>query len=405
MNKTNVKKLFPWFQKHPGYIYLDSAATSLKPQTVLDAINDYYVNYGTNTHNTDSPLAYQTNDLALIKIRNKIAKFFNCSSEEIIYTSGATESICLIANSLSLILKKNDEIILSYNEHSSNLIPWINLASKNKLKLVYAGQPTRELTIDDIIKKITKKTKLISIANVSNLLGYEINVELLAKKVKAKNKNIIILIDAAQSAPHMKIDLNKWKIDFMAVSAHKMLGPTGIGICYINKKWLDKVTPLRLGGSMNNIIKENNFTYAASPYKFEGGTPNIEGIFGFAKAIDFLNQYKINNIKKHEKELKKYAIKQLSKIKQIKIYNKQQDSGIILFNYRGIHSQDFSSYLASKKIIVRSGMSCAKLTKFCPNETGYVRASLYLYNDKKDIDTLVKVIKNFKKGDEITNVI
>ena len=400
-----LRKEFPWFSTNKGWCYFDSAATTLKPRYVLDKEREYYEKYGCNPHNSDSVFAWKTHKL-IDESRNKVAELLNCSLNEIIFTSGATESLNLIANGLKKLVNKDDEVILTYLEHTSNILPWFELKKHTRSKLVWVGK-NKLPTEHDILSAITKRTKIVTFCDVSNILGNFIDCNLLAKKIKQYNPNIVVVVDAAQSLPHIKHDLKDSNIDFLAFSGHKMLGPTGIGVCYINEKWIPKIEPLKFGGGMNSIVNanKNTFTYAIGVNKFEGGTPNVAGIIGISAAITYLNKLGWNNISKHELELKHYFNKKVNSIKNIEYYNERSTHGIIFFNIKGVSSQDLANYLGSKKIIVRSGLSCAKASNISTNISSAVRVSLYIYNTKKEIDYLIKILKNFKKGDELNNVI
>ena len=408
MTDKEVEKLrkdFPWFSINKNWYYFDSAATTLKPRYVLDKEREYYEKYCCNPHNSDSIFAWHTHKL-IDESRNNVAKLLNCSSDEIIFTSGATESLNLISNGLKKIIKKDDELVLTYLEHTSNMLPWFKLAQQTKGKLVWVGK-NKLPTQHDILSALTKRTKIVTFCDASNILGNFIDCNLLAKKIKQYNPNIIVVVDAAQSLPHIKHNLKGSNIDFLAFSGHKMLGPTGIGVCYINKKWIDKIDPLKFGGGMNSIVNanENTFTYAAGVSKFEGGTPNVAGIIGISAAITYLNKLGWNNITKHGLELKQYFNKKVNSIKNIEYYNSQSHHGIIFFNIKGVSPQDLASYLGNKKIIVRSGLSCAKASNISTNISSAIRVSFYIYNTRKEIDYLIKILKDFKKGDELNNVI
>lgn len=406
MNDSEILKLrkdFPWFKSNPNTVYADSAATTLKPKQMVDAICDYYENFTVNCHNVDSLYAYKASQ-AVIDTRKTIANLLNVSLNEVIFTSGATESLTLIAHALKDFLKKDDEIILSYYEHASNIIPWLDACEQKQSKIVWVGKgfkPTEEM----FLKAITKKTRIVSFVNISNILGYELDFYKLSKKIKQINKDIIICIDATQAIPHVKFDIKKADIDFLAFSGHKILGPTGIGVCYINKKWLKKIKPLRLGGGMNSTIRPDGFTYADGVDKFEGGTPHIAGIIGLNATVKYLNKIGWDKINQHEIELKKYITKQLGNIKNIEYYSKDTKYPIVFFNIKGVHAQDLANYLGSKNIVVRSGLSCCKVSTVITHVDAAVRASFYFYNTKKDVDKLVEALKTFKRGAELDNVI
>ncbi len=400
---NEIRKDFPWFKFNPKIVYLDSSATSLKNKYMVKAIEDYYFKLSTSPHNNDSMFAYKTLK-AIDKSRNIVAKLLNVTPNEIIFTSGATESLNLIAHGLLDFVKPGEEIILSYDEHTSNLLPWKEMCDLKNTKLVYVSSnafPNEE----DFIKKITKKTKIITFCNISNILGYELDFSYIAKKAKAINPNITVVVDATQAIPHVKYDLSNTDIDFLVFSGHKMTGPTGIGVCYINKKWAQKIKPLKFGGGMNAIVDENGFTYATIPDKFEGGTSNVAGIIGLGETINYLNKIGWDNIHKHELELKQYVNEQFKSIKNLEYYNPEAKYPIIFFNIKGCGSQDLANYLGTKGIIVRSGLSCAKLSHKVTHVSDAVRASLYFYTTKHDVDCLVKALKAYKKGDELKHVI
>ena len=400
-----IRKDFLWFSNNKGWCYFDSGATSLKPKFVLDKEREYYEKYGCNPHNKDSMLAYKSHQL-IRESREEVAKLLDCDSHEVIFTSCATESLNLIANGLSKYVKKNDEILLTYMEHTSNMLPWFNLGKKNQCKFVLVGK-NKIPNEKDILSALTKNTKIVTFCDVSNILGTYIDCNALAKKIKQYNKNIIVVVDATQSIPHIKHNLKNSGVDFLVFSGHKMLAPMGIGVCYINKQWIDKINPIKFGGGMNSIVDPNKktFTYADGVDKFEGGTPNVGGICGLGAAIKYLNKIGWDNITKHEWELKEYFNKKVHAIKNIKYYNPDYQLGLIYFNIKGISAQDLANYLGSKKIIVRSGLSCAKASNVSTNINSAVRISMYIYNTRKEIDYIIKILKDLKKGDVLDNVI
>lgn len=400
----NIKKDFPWFKNNRGWTYLDSSATSLKPQCVIDAIDDYYSKYCTNPHNTDSVFTYKVNQ-KIDEVRQKLAKLINADKNEVIFTSGATESLNLIANGLKDFIKSNDEIIITYGEHGSNIIPWINIKNEKKCLLTYVGKEKKPPIENDIIKAVSKKTKIVAFSSVSNLMGYELNVSKIVHAIKKINKNIIVVIDATQSIPHAKFNVKTTNVDFAVCSAHKMCGGTGVGMAYIKYEWATKIKPLRYGGDMNADIINDKFIYAQIPYRFEGGTSNVAGIISWGAAIDYLNKLGWNNIKKHEQELNIYIKQQFKSLKNIEFLNPYSKYPIALFNIKGVYAQDVSSYLGKQKIIVRSGLSCARLAHKIIDTRAAIRASFYIYNTKQDIDCLVNFLKKFKKGDELRHVI
>lgn len=400
-----IRKDFPWFSNNKCWCYFDSGATSLKPKFVLDKEREYYEKFGCNPHNNDSLLAYKSHQL-IKESREAVAKLLNCDSQEVIFTSGATESLNLVANGLSKYIKKNDEILLTYIEHTSNMLPWFNLSKKNQSKIVFVGK-NKIPNEKDILSALTKNTKVVAFCDVSNILGCYIDSNALAKKIKQYNKNIIVVVDATQSIPYIKHNLKNSDVDFLVFSGHKMLAPTGIGVCYMKKHWINKIDPLKFGGGMNSIVDPNKktFTYADGVDKFEGGTPNVGGIYALGAAIKYLNKIGWDNIQKYEKELKEYFNKKVHVIKNFQYYNADYKLGLVYFNIKGISAQDLANYLGSKKIIVRSGLSCAKAANMSINVNSAVRVSMYIYNSRKEIDHLIKILKDLKKGDVLNNVI
>lgn len=397
MNK--FRKDFPWIRKHPKLIYFDSAATSLKPQSVIDAEANYYINYGTNTHNNDSSVAFKTTT-KVNKIREKTAKLFKAKASNIVFTSGATEGLNLIAYGIANgFIKKDEEVLISKLEHASNLLPWIRLAKQGCFKLRYIDEG-KVPTASDYLKAITKKTKVIAFAASSNILGNNIDYVTLVKKAKKINPKIITVMDAAQYLPHHQVDTT-CGLDFVACSCHKLLGPTGLGIVYMATKWLTLLQPLKFGGGMNQTIDKENYVLYNNVDKFEGGTLPLAQIFGWEAAIDYLNKVGFANIGKYQHELKKYFIKKLATVKNVVIYNKSEPEAIVYFNINKVHAQDLASWLGIKGVICRAGLSCAKLAHHIVKTQAAVRLSLYFYNTKEEIDKFVNLLKKFKKGDEI----
>jgi len=396
--KKDVRKDFPWLNKHPELIYFDSAATSLKPQSVIDAICDYYINYANNTHNADSAIAYKTTQ-RINDIRAKVATLFNARASNIVFTSGSTEGLNLIANGLGKILKPTDEVIISKLEHASNLLPWIVLNRDKKINLKFL--PKNDVpTVQDFLDAITPNTKVISVAAASNILGNQFDYFNLTQKVKKIRPDIIVVIDAAQYLPHSKMDVS-CGVDFIACSAHKLLGPTGLGCVYMKDEWVEKLQPLKYGGGMNESIGLDGFVPTHGVEKFEGGTGPLAQIFGWDAAIDYLNNLGWDNITNYQHELKKYFVERIKELKNVDVYNLDTEFPIIFFNYKGVHAQDMASWLGTKGVICRAGLSCAKLSHYIVKTKAAVRLSLYFYNTKEEIDKFINIMKSFKKGDEI----
>ncbi|GAA5414678.1 aminotransferase class V-fold PLP-dependent enzyme [Ureaplasma ceti] len=396
----NIKNRFPWFQNNPEYVYMDSGATSLKPQMMIDEIVNYYTSWSTNPHNTDSKITHQVHDM-VESTRAALAQLVHCQPDEIVFNSGATEALNLIANGIMDLLEEGDEIVLTYGEHASNILPWMHIAEIKNLKIKYAGEKFRMVTPEDYLNVLTPKTKVVAFASGYNLTGNSLDETAITKIVKEYNPEIMVVVDATQSIQHREINIEKSGFDFMACSAHKMFGPTGVGAAYIKKSLQPKVKPLRYGGGMNFSIETQSYELLEGVMKYEGGTQNVAGILGWKKAIEFLQELGYEAIHEHEVELARYAREKLSQIKNIIIYNEGNDSPTIAFNYEGVFCQDLASYLGRRKIIVRSGLSCAKLYCNLIDTKALVRCSLYIYNTKEDVDKLFDVLNNFTKGDEL----
>ena len=398
LDVKKIRKDFPMLdnkimQGHP-LVYFDSAATSLKPKQVIEAMNDYYFNYNSNVHRGDYDIAAKT-DSVYENAREVIAKFINAESKELIFTSGTTQSINLVAFGYALKhLNEKDEIILNEAEHASNILPWYEIANKKNLVVKFAKLNEQgQVTIDSLKEVISEKTKLISIAYVSNVLGSVNNVKEICEF--AHKNNIIVVVDGAQAVPHMSVDVKDIDCDFFAFSSHKMCGPTGIGALYGKYSLLLQMDSLTLGGGMNAKFDNcQNMLLKKPPYKFEGGTPAIAEVIGFKKAVEYLSEIGMDNIHEYEKELKQYALDRLSKLDNVIIYNQDNDSGIITFNIKDVFCQDAGSFFNSKGIAVRSGHHCAKLLPSYLKVIGTVRASMYFYNTKEEIDVFVEACKH-----------
>ncbi len=379
---------FPMKEKE--IIYFDNAATTFKPKRVIDKIVDYYKNYTANSHRGDYDISFKVDD-EIDYTRTLVKKFINAKrKEEIIFTKNTTDSINTIVFGYFLYyLKEGDEVILSSSEHASNILPWMMLSVKKKIKIVFVDSVNEKLNIKDLTNKITDNTKVISLAQVTNVSGDKRDVKTICNI--AHKKNILVVVDAAQSAPHMKIDVQDMDADFLAFSAHKMLGPTGVGILYGKYKLLNKMLPFTYGGGMNLNYNEKSLKLAELPYKLESGTPNIAGIIGFSEAIKFINEYKIERIEKEVKDLRNYLVNKLEKIDYIKIYNKECEGSTVIINIDGVLSGDLGLYLNTKGICVRSGKHCAKMGD---NKDDTVRISLYFYNTYEEIDYLIECLKD-----------
>lgn len=380
-----------------NYIYLDNGATTLKPKQVIEKINEYYTKYTANAHRGDYSLGYKV-DVEYEKARQKVAKFINSEIEEVIFTSGTTESLNIITTGFfEKNLEPGDEVIISDAEHASNILPWFKLAKTNgiiikKVKL----DSNLHILLDNLKKEITPNTKVISLAEITNVVGDLRPIKEICKY--AHENNIFVVCDGAQSVPHKKTDVKELDIDFLAFSGHKMCGPTGIGILYGKKELLEEVDPLKLGGGMNESFDSETEVYLKDlPQRLEAGTPNIAGAIGLGAAIDYLSNIGMDTISIYEQKLKTYLINKLKKIPHIQIINEEADSGIVAFNVEDIFAQDVAYYLNKYNICVRAGNHCAKILKNTIGVKNTVRISLYFYNTKEEIDTLVNLLSNKEK--------
>lgn len=394
MNIEEIKKDFPIFE-NKNIAYLDSGATTQKPRYVLDKINEYYEKSNANPHRGAYSLSVEATEL-YEGARAKIANFINAKyPEEIIFSKNASESLNLVAYSYGLDnLSEGDEVVLSIMEHHSNLVPWQMVTKKTKstLKYMYINKDF-ELSKEEIESKITDKTKIVAITQVSNVLGTINNVKEIIKY--AHKKGAKVLVDASQSIPHMKVDVRDLDADFLAFSGHKMLAPLGIGVLYGKREILNKMNPFLMGGDMIEYVYEQNTTFAPLPNKFEAGTQNVEGVVGLATAIEYIEKIGYEEIDKIEKGVIGYAIDELSKLDFLTLYmtpNRENHSSVISFNINGVHPHDVASILDSENVCVRSGNHCAQpLMRFLGIDST-CRASFYFYNTKEDVDRLVKAL-------------
>ena len=392
---TEYRYDFPMLRN--DIIYLDNGATTFKPDVVIDAITDYYKNYSANAHRGDYTISYKV-DVNYENARKKVADFINADFDETIFTSGSTESLNMITNGFfKNLLEPGDEVLLTKSEHASNVLPWFKLAKENGIILNYIDlDENLHVTMENVINAITEKTKVISIAGITNVVGDERPIDEICKFAHAND--IFVVIDGAQLVPHKKVDVKKSDMDFLVFSGHKMCGPTGIGVLYGKKEFLEKLEPINLGGGMNESFDNENEVYLKElPTRLEAGTPNIAGAIGLGAAIDYLNKIGMDNIFLYEKKLKTYLIDKLIKLPYIDIINLESDSGIVSFNIDGIFSQDVAFYLNKYNICVRAGNHCAKILK---SETGVknsLRVSLYFYNTYEEIDKLVELLSDRDK--------
>ncbi len=389
----NLDKEF--IMKQKNIIYFDNAATTFKPISVINKEMEYLTEYTANSHRGDYNISFKVDD-EIDKTRDLVSKFINARNKnEIIFTSNATDSLNLVVNGFfKPYMKENDEVILSKSEHASNILPWLILSLEKGIKIKYASlDEDNKLTLESIKKEITKKTKVISIAEITNVVGDKRDVKSIIEY--AHKHGIYVVIDGAQSVPHIKTDVRDLDVDFLAFSAHKMCGPTGVGLLYGKEELLHKMMPTKFGGGMNDSYSETELKLVSVPFRFEAGTPNISGIIAFSESIKYLNKIGIENIERTEKYLRKYLIKELKKIPYIKIYNENSEGGIVLININGITSGDLGLYLNTKNICTRSGKHCVKMLEDESEITDTVRISLYFYNTYEEIDTLINALKNY----------
>lgn len=384
-----------------GIIYFDNGATTLKPKSVVSEVVDYYTKYTANSHRGDYDNSLIV-DEKYEGVRSKVKDFIGAKSEsEIVFTSGATDSLNrIVFGFMKYKLKPGDEVLITKAEHASNVLPWLELEKEMGIVVKYIPLDNHLVTIDNVKASITSKTRVISLAQVTNVLGDERPIDEIGKICKLNN--IYLVVDGAQSVPHLKVDVNKLNIDFLAFSAHKMLGPTGVGVLYGKKELLEELKPTIVGGGMNSTFDSlGDIEYKSLPTRLEAGTPNIAGVIGLGAAIDYINRVGIENISKYEKELRDYLISKLEDIENVIIYNKDISNNIVAFNIKDVFSQDTAVYLNHYHICVRAGNHCAKILKEDLNVKNTCRISLYLYNTKEEIDKLVEVLKDSKRIFEI----
>ena len=400
-----IRKQFPMLNgkkmQNKPLVFLDNASTTFKPQCVIDAVTKYYTEYNSNSHRGDYDLAYNM-DQTLLKAREVIANFVNCSPEEVVFTAGATMSLNMAAFSFAKnVLKEGDEILIEEDGHASNVLPWYEVAKLTGAVIKFVPLDEKgKICTENVRKSLTNKTKIVSLAGATNVLGYSIDIPTIAKLVHEVGAYFIV--DGAQSVPHLKTDFKGWDIDFLAFSAHKMCGPTGIG-CLIGKyELLKTMKPLLLGGGMNEMFyKDGSYTLLNPPASLEAGTQNLAAISGFMEAVKFIQSLGIDNIHEHDVELHNYAINKLKGNDKVIIYNADADSGNIVFNIKDVFAQDESTLLNYHGIAVRSGNHCAKMLVNYIGLPYTCRASTYLYTTKEDIDALVEAINN---GGDILDV-
>ena len=396
LDVNKIRNDFPILKRKVNgcpFVYFDNAATSQKPSKVIASITDYYENYNSNIHRGVHTVSQEATD-AYENARKKIQKHFNAKhSEEIILTSGTTHSINLVANGFTSLLNSDDEILISELEHHSNIVPWQMMCEKNGAKLkVIPLKDNGELDYESFLKKLSHKTKVVFVNHVSNALG---TINPIKKIISESHKQgAAVLIDGAQASSHLKADLQDLNVDFYTTSAHKLCGPTGIGMLYGKKEWLEKLPPYQGGGEMISEVTFEKTTYAELPNKFEAGTPNIVGAIGFGNALDYLNEIGFEKIESYETELLDYATARLKSIPNLKIYGEAiNKTSVISFNIGELHSYDLGTILDKYGIAVRTGQHCAQPVMDFFGISGTVRASFSFYNTKEEIDYFYESLK------------
>ncbi|HWO94905.1 MAG TPA: cysteine desulfurase [Bacillus sp. (in: firmicutes)] len=405
MNIQDIRELFPILHQnvndHP-LVYLDSAATSQKPLAVIEALDKYYREYNSNVHRGVHTLGTKATD-GYEGAREKVRKFINAkSTEEVIFTRGATTSLNAVASSYARAnLKTGDEIVITYMEHHANIIPWQQVAKATGAILKYIPLTADgRLDLEDVKKTVTANTKVVSVMQVSNVLGTINPIKEIAKI--AHENGAIMVVDGAQSTPHMKIDVQDLDCDFFAFSGHKMCGPTGIGVLYGKKELLENMEPFEFGGEMIDFVNLQESTWKELPWKLEAGTPIIAGAIGLGAAIDFLDQIGMENVEAHEHKLAQYALERMSEIDGITIYGPKERAGVVTFNIENVHPHDVATVLDAEGIAVRAGHHCAQPLMRYLNVSATARASFYLYNTEEEVDKLVSAL--IKTKEYFTNV-
>ncbi len=380
-------------------IYLDNAATTQKPQQVIEAITNYYQDYNANVYRGIHTLSGESTEV-FDSVRQQVADFIGAKEkEEIVFTSGTTASINDCARSLSFLIEEGDEILLTAMEHHSNIIPWQQLAKEKGAHLRYAELSSDgEMDLEDFKEKLTSNTKIVAFTHVSNTLGTINPVKKMTQL--AHEVGAIVVVDGAQAVSHFQIDVEELDVDFYAFSAHKMYGPTGIGVLYGKRKWLEAFNPANFGGEMIEYVGENESTWAAIPHKFEAGTPNISGVIGLGAAIRYIENIGLKNIEAYEQKLTNYLLAQLEEIEWVQVYGplaSKSRSGVVMFNLEDVHSHDLATVLDLDGIAIRAGHHCAQILMRRLGIVASARASLCFYNSKEEIDQFIQSLTRAKE--------
>ena len=405
INIENIRRDFPILQRkvhnNKPLVYFDNAATTQKPIQVIDSIHNYYLNYNSNIHRAVHQLAEEAT-AAYELTRDKVAKFINVKNrEELIFVRGTTEAINLVSYSWGRQnVQKGDIVVTTEYEHHSNIVPWQLLTKEKDAKLEYIGvDDNGELILDQLDDYLnTERVKLVTFSHMSNVLGTITNAEEIIRK--CHKKGVKVLVDAAQSVPHMKVDVQKLDCDFFAFSAHKMLGPTGVGVLWARKEILENMQPFNGGGDMIREVHKYETTWNDLPYKFEAGTPNIADVIGFSAALDYLENIGMDKVREHEIELTKYALEKMSTIKGIKLYgtsDMKKRGGVISFNLGDIHPHDLATIIDEDGVAIRSGHHCAQVLMERLDVSATSRASFYIYNTKEEVDVFIRSLNRARE--------
>lgn len=386
---NKIRNDFPMLKNNPDLIYFDSAATSLKPQSVIDAVTEFYTCHTSNIHRGDYDIAAK-NDRLYDGTRKIIAKFINCRPDEVVYTYNVSHALNQAVLGISKFLKAGDVVLTTEAEHASNLLPWFRLQNEMGIKVEYIETDEQaNISVESFRKAMHEGVKAVSVAQVTNVLG---SVQPIKEMTAiAHEYGAFMIVDGAQSVPHMKVDVKELDVDFFGFSAHKMCGPGGAGVLYGKKELLEKIDPIFMGGDMNaRFNADGSMILKEVPVRFETGTPNIEGIIGMGAAAEYLMSIGMDEIHAYEKELRAYFIEKMKKLDNIELLNPDNEYGPVVFNAKGIFAQDAAGYLASRNIAVRSGNHCAKILKEIIGTDQSVRASLMFYNTKEEVDRFVE---------------
>lgn len=396
MNVSKIRNNFSFFKHNKNLYYLDSAASALKLDQAINKMTEYYQKSGVNIHRGNYELAYYTTK-DYEDARARVAKFLNADTFEILFTKGATQALNLVSNSAHIFAGKGDEIITTEQEHNSSVLPWLHHSKRLGYTVKYISLDDEyRVTVENFKKVLTNKTKVVVINHVSNVLGYLNPIKEITKL--AHTKGAVVILDAAQSILHDQINVKDLDIDFLAFSGHKIFGPTGIGVLYGKKDMLEKLDVYEVGGEMVSKATKDNIIYQDVPYRFEAGTPPIGEAIGLAVALDYVSNLGFENIKVHIEELRQYAVRELSKLAGVTIYNPNSDSGLVSFNIDGVHPHDAASVYDEAGVCLRSGHHCASLLMdVLKTPGGTLRASISIYNNQEDIDKLVAATKEAVK--------